>query len=318
MPGGTYLTYLNFGETLVTLLCQITSLILNLNLVYISRFKPKFLLVKGLSTSLMAYLYAHIFIGMFALPSNLYMGFNWRPPSSAASNSNPYMLYWLGLSATNYYTASPVLVLMLTLDRCVSLKLPSYSLFPVSGKGKFLKLALVWTMLAMVLIFCIGNTWVYLLELPLDLTRVSNCEVFPCLAIKNRSFPQFIFKVVISVINLVSCTLFFYMLKHSGKAKFIKNRVVKNTILFELCFDVIPSITGLMFNMIVGETPANYLGQYTVMLCCLDAACCSIFYSKVMLRSGALKHWKHSTNKTVPSVVPQPISSGNRSLSRHP
>ncbi|KAI1710233.1 hypothetical protein DdX_10914 [Ditylenchus destructor] len=151
----------------------------------------------------------------------------------------------------------------------------------------------------------------------LTTSRVSTCEVFPCLIVKNRSFPQFIYKVVISVINLVSCTLFFYMLKHSGKAKIIKNRVVKNTILFELFFDVIPSIIGLVFNMIVGETPANFLGQYTAMLLCLDAACCSIFYSKVMLRSGGWKHWKHSANKTVPSVVPQPISSGNRSHSRH-
>ncbi|KAI1708658.1 hypothetical protein DdX_11735 [Ditylenchus destructor] len=321
MPGGAYVTYLNFAETLITLACQITSLFLNLNLVYISLFKPKFLLVKGLSISLMAYLYTHIFMATFALPGNLYMGLSWKPPPSDASNRNPYLLYWLGLVASNYYTASPVLVLMLTLDRCISLKLPSYSFFPASSKGRSLKLSLVWTMLGVVVATCVGNTWVYLLELPLDLTRVSNCEVFPCFAIKNRSFPQLTWKVVISIINLISCSLFFYMLKQSGKAKIIKNRVVKNTILFELFFDVIPAITGLAFNLIVGETPANYLGQYTVMLCYVDAACCSIFYSKVMLRSCGWKHWKHSTTRTVASVEPhpQPLSSmsGNRSHSRH-
>ncbi|KAI1729922.1 hypothetical protein Ddc_02595 [Ditylenchus destructor] len=152
------------------------------------------------------------------------------------------------------------------------------------SKRKMIKPAVLIFMLILTAAAVAASTSVYLMELPLDLKRVSSCELFACLMIKSRSLPQFMWKLVTSCTNLFSCFTFLYLLRNSKNAKIIKNRVVKATMLFEVCFNAIPGIAGYLFNIIVGETPANYVGQYAVMLCYVNALCSSIFYTKVMLR----------------------------------
>ncbi|KAI1695476.1 hypothetical protein DdX_19562 [Ditylenchus destructor] len=189
-----------------------------------------------------------------------------------------------GLWMSAYITADPLLVLMLTVERCISLQFPTYSFSITESRKKYVKPAVLIIMLILTAAAVGANTFVYLLELPLDLKRVSNCELFACLMIKSRSLPQFVWKSVTSCANLLTCFTFLYLLRNSTSAKIIKNRVVKATMLFEVCFNAIPGIAGYLFVIIVGETPANYVGQYAVMLCYVNALCSSVFYSKLMLR----------------------------------
>ncbi|KAI1717183.1 hypothetical protein DdX_06916 [Ditylenchus destructor] len=263
MAGGVYLRYLNFAENLIILISQLITITLFANLIYKSRFRRGSIQIKGgLSHSLLAFLCAHVVLSSLSLPMSIYLVINWTLPSNPQiSHYTPYLLYWLGLWMSAYITAGPLLVLMLTVDRCLSLKFPIYSLSMAGSKRKMIKPIVLIFMLLLTVAAVAASTSVYLMELPLDLKRVSSCELFACLMIKSRSLPQFMWKLVTSCTNLLSCFAFLYLLRNSKNAKIIKNRVVKATMLFEVCFNAIPGIAGYLFNIIVGETPANYVGQ---------------------------------------------------------
>ncbi|KAI1701942.1 hypothetical protein DdX_15809 [Ditylenchus destructor] len=100
--------------------------------------------------------------------------------------------------------------------------MPLLSRHSFQSVSDFLKVVLIWVPFAMVAVLAfVGNTWIYLLELPLDLKRVTTCQVFPCLSIKYRSSPQLMGKVIVSIANLIICFVFFYELKRSGKAHLV-------------------------------------------------------------------------------------------------
>lgn len=242
MAGGVYLRYLNFAENLIILISQLITITLFTNLIYQSRFRHGSIQIKGgLSHSLLSFLCAHVVLSSLSLPMSIYLVINWTLPSNPQiSHYTPYLLYWLGLWMSAYITAGPLLVLMLTVDRCLSLKFPIYSLSMAGSKRKMIKPIVLIFMLLLTVAAVAASTSVYLMELPLDLKRggldwrlelslklclceivVSSCELFACLMIKSRSLPQFMWKLVTSCTNLLSCFAFLYLLRNSKNAKII-------------------------------------------------------------------------------------------------
>jgi hypothetical protein len=67
---------------------------------------------------------------------------------------------------------------------------------------------------------------------------------------------------------------------------FQNNRLVKFTIIFEALFSILPAFTSILFNLVTGEPSANYIGQYGIALSYVDIACCTIFYSWVVMKNG--------------------------------
>ncbi|KAI1695348.1 hypothetical protein DdX_19624 [Ditylenchus destructor] len=193
---------------------------------------------------------------------------------------DPQILYWLGIWSGTYMAVAPLAVLWLVVDRCISLKF--YGYYKNGRQTEFVLLGTV-TMVALSL----ASTWMYLLELPLDMSKVTRCETMACTMRKSRSLHQLLCKDILATANILCSLLFFYFVRQNGQsnsAKIIKNRVVRNTIIFAVVFDIIPGYFAYGFSLITGESSANYLGQYTVFLCTFDAALCAIFYSHVMLR----------------------------------
>jgi len=128
-----YLTYLNFGENVVTLLFQLATIPLDINLLITSAFYPKKLTVssqtsaidhRGLSMSMITLISTHIISSAAMLPYVVYVATTWRLPIAQPRNVavfDPAMLYWLGFSANTFIVVPPVAVFFLTLDRLLTL-----------------------------------------------------------------------------------------------------------------------------------------------------------------------------------------------------
>ncbi|KAI1711827.1 hypothetical protein Ddc_12660 [Ditylenchus destructor] len=181
----SYLTYLNFGETILTLVFQSISISSMSYLVYCAAFKRKSL--RGnLSASLLVYLILHIMCSTSAVPYHLYTVLNWRP---AANNYSPNLLFWLGMLPNTYYFVSPIPVFFLTLDRCLALKAPFFH----NNLGK--KWITVPTIVVFLTVYgvCI---YYFLRELPLDIEKTSICTLFACTLLKIRAIPQQYIKLI--------------------------------------------------------------------------------------------------------------------------
>uniref|UniRef100_A0A915CVS0 G-protein coupled receptors family 1 profile domain-containing protein n=1 Tax=Ditylenchus dipsaci TaxID=166011 RepID=A0A915CVS0_9BILA len=214
-----------------------------------------------------------------------------HPQPSGPTMYEPYLLFWMGMFAVNYMVACPLNVLLLAVDRCLSLKLT------INYTRRFRKWV-IWVGVAVILGVVMASTYVYLMDLPLDLTKVARCETFTCVLVKYRNLPQLFAKVVFATANVLFSAIFFYLLKKNVQSK-VNDRVVKNTILLEIVFDVIPAYSAFCFNMIAGEPSANYVGQFAITACVLDAAFCAVFYSIAMFRlKGRDRGQKSSQQKS--------------------
>ncbi|KAI1696096.1 hypothetical protein Ddc_20710 [Ditylenchus destructor] len=240
---------------------------------------------------------------------NFYLVIFWRPPGTQYAYT-PMGLYWMGLTNTNYVILAPLFVLQLTLDRSLTLAFGHrYSIF----YQRFL-MGLV---AVVICITFIGTTFVSVLELPLDLEKVNRCPNFPCLLLKYRTQPQVVAKNVFTTLNLIGCLSFFYVHKRSSNkswtAKVLKDRVVKCTVIFGLCFEIIPGYIFIAFGLLTGENMTNYVGQYGILLCCMDAAVCSIFYSRILLQR---RHCSFTKAITISNSRTRPFTKGTVAFSQ--
>jgi len=129
-----YLTYLNFGENVATLLLQLLALPLDINLLVTSVFYPKKLTVSsqnpivaehgGLSKSMVALISTHLISSILVLPYGLYVAFTWRMSDAQARSVaifDPSLLFWLGISGNLTIVVPSIAVFFLTLDRLLVL-----------------------------------------------------------------------------------------------------------------------------------------------------------------------------------------------------
>ncbi|KAI1705939.1 hypothetical protein Ddc_15544 [Ditylenchus destructor] len=292
MPSTSYLTYLNFYETLFTVIFQLIGIALIAHLLLCSKFKNfgPFVLKGQLSISLHVYLWFHLIMLIISLPYHTYFLLEWYPINPTIQN--PYLAYVLGIWPNNYMCLTAVAVLLLALDRYLTLRLSIHY-------SKAVQRAVIGTGVAVIAIIFVGSTIVFLLEFPLDLVKVAQCEMFPCMVRKYRFFTQSAVKISFSAANLLCSIFFFYQLQKSaigaGRARLIKNRIVKYTIALEIIFDAGPALISFIFNLIVGATTSQYIGPYVLLFTTLDAAICSVLYSKTLLsrrRTGNIGTWQ--------------------------
>lgn len=64
---------------------------------------------------------------------------------------------------------------------------------------------------------------------------------------------------------------------------------MKLTIFFEFFYDAIPGLIFYLYSEINGVSLANTIGQLATLMTTLDGFSCSIFYSYILLRKGALR-----------------------------
>uniref|UniRef100_A0A915DNS3 G-protein coupled receptors family 1 profile domain-containing protein n=1 Tax=Ditylenchus dipsaci TaxID=166011 RepID=A0A915DNS3_9BILA len=196
-------------------------------------------------------------------------------------------MFWTGIFVVIYSPVTAISVLFLTIDRLMSLRV-----FKRSVKTFLFILSLVLVLGACV--FCIVTIF---LELPLDVAKVGHCISGICLLSKNKNVLPLILKLIVESTTFVCSLIFFYtMRKHQSKN--IKNRVVKATLVAEIFLNIIPTFCASCFAMITGQTAANYVGQIVLFLGLIDAACCSVIYSKIFLVKSTLNFQKRAVVAT--------------------
>uniref|UniRef100_A0A915E4K0 Major facilitator superfamily (MFS) profile domain-containing protein n=1 Tax=Ditylenchus dipsaci TaxID=166011 RepID=A0A915E4K0_9BILA len=185
---------------------------------------------------------------------HLYMAIMWRPDRVIF---NPYQIFFSGIWAFSYQISEPIAVLFLTIERLMSLG-------KTFGYNRRIKMLLA------------------IVDLPLDLDKVSKCTFWSCIIIKYRNLPQQGIKVFFASLNLIFGGIFFYIIRNY---KFnINNRSVKTIVLLELCLNAFPVYVGFTFNLVLGMNLSNFIGQYALLFCTLDAAVCGTLYSLLMTR----------------------------------
>ncbi|KAI1703735.1 DAF-16/FOXO Controlled, germline Tumor affecting [Ditylenchus destructor] len=287
-----YLPYLNFVENIIGFTNQAVAIIFFSHLVYCAFFKPKKLKMDKLPNLMLMFMLNHLFWSCITIPYQAYMAIDWHPDRN---EYNVYTIFWLGLFMNAYMVITPLQVLFLTLDRCLILMFAHlYNerqrrlLFVVSCISQLCFVAMIFT--------------ICLMELPLQLDKVKECDSYPCLAVKSKSLHLFYSKIIIGLLNVILGIAFFFALRKRN-TKQIKNRIVKVTIVAEILFNVLPAWSSALFNNLFADNIANYLGQYVGMSVTCDAAMCSIVYSIIFLKSNVLTFSRLSivtTTKTTP------------------
>ncbi|KAI1703733.1 hypothetical protein Ddc_16430 [Ditylenchus destructor] len=276
-----YLTYLNFYETLATLLCILVTNLFTLNLIRCHyRGKTKFCSIKfRLCKSLLTYLYSHFILSLISIPYHIYFILHWDPDGTEVENLT--LFYVLGIWPNVYLAMTPMFVSLLAVDRCLAIWLAANYTGPfraiVVGVGR-----------TVILLAVVLNTVIFLLELPLDRSTVATCETFPCMVLKFRFYPQNLTKIVCFVINFGCSFSFFALLRRrtaiTGLSKRISDRIVKYTLVLDFLFETLPTIVSSVFIHIVGVPPNNFIGPYAALLGMMNAGICSVLYSRTLLQ----------------------------------
>ena len=153
-----YVTYLDFCEDVIMVICLFITIYTMTKLVYYNLFKRYSLMNCHLSPTMLIYLMTHIFCASTSMFFHFYMIVYWRQNTTIYK---PEMIYWLGLFASNYMVVAPSALFFLMFERCLAFKL-GYS-YTKSIKRDVIALNVV----AILLTYSV-STMYYLLELPLN------------------------------------------------------------------------------------------------------------------------------------------------------
>uniref|UniRef100_A0A183CJ40 G_PROTEIN_RECEP_F1_2 domain-containing protein n=1 Tax=Globodera pallida TaxID=36090 RepID=A0A183CJ40_GLOPA len=281
-----------------TFVCLIISGTLNMRLLLLARFRPAVLRVPELSRALVVYLCFHCAGAILSLPYNAYMLIKfyygtkaWHTPRTV------YTIFWLGIWQSTYTAISPLAVLFLTMERCFIIKLATNST-KRKRLGRWMCRASIATLLAAFS----ASTAIYMNELPLNIDnlKLSNCASVSCLMLKWHNLVQLFFKCSVSFLNIFWCLYLIYSLRTFSAMKIIKNDLVIVTICFELCFNFLPAFVSICFKFFGKGLLSNVASTCSI----LDACCCAIYYTLVLVPPRCLKRANasvNSTNETRPS-----------------
>ncbi|KAI1693373.1 hypothetical protein Ddc_22861 [Ditylenchus destructor] len=247
----SYAGLLNYIEAWITFICLAFTIVLASHLIWCIHTKLGHFVVKlKLSKSLLIYLYMHFVLSILSIPFQFYLIISWR---SQPPIENPYsaqLLFWLGLWTVVYSAVAPVGVLILTLDRSMTL---AFSLNYHFSKRvqNFVLYSGVCLMALVFLSLVVFN----LMELPLDLEKTAGCRERACVFVKHGIMPSVEIKTVICTVELFFIIVFFILLK--------KNAYI---------------------GTVSGTPVGNYFGAYGSMMCALYAMLCIAYYTAVLLQ----------------------------------
>ncbi|KAI1712897.1 hypothetical protein Ddc_12241 [Ditylenchus destructor] len=273
-----YLPYLNLSEAIVTFIFHVVNFVTMSKIVYHRWFeKHKYPRVKSLSPMVMIFMLAHIICSVMNMPYYSYVILKW----SEAHDPNIVYGYrfWLGIPVANYFVVIPALVFFLTLERCLSLKLPV-----LYGRRIYKWIAFFATVVT-ILVY-IGSTAISLLSFPIDNNQTKECIAFSCTMIKMRSIVQYACKLSFCTANFLLTLYFLRLMRATAFESDIKDSIVKFTLITEICLNLLPGYFGAVFIAVTGQNSVQYFGLYPGMLCGMDAAFCGIYYLKVLSKKN--------------------------------
>uniref|UniRef100_A0A915END4 Uncharacterized protein n=1 Tax=Ditylenchus dipsaci TaxID=166011 RepID=A0A915END4_9BILA len=102
------------------------------------------------------------------------------------------------------------------------------------------------------------------LEMPRNNTQINQSQAFVYRLAKFKVAPQLYIKTVFSSLNLLLSLIFLIQLRSTLNKGNIKDRVVKVTILCEICFNIMPSYAFFIYLIITGNSLSIYIGQFAV------------------------------------------------------
>ena len=111
----SYMTYLNFGENVISLISHSIAICLFCRLAYFGLFCPQRLNVNGFSSSMLTYMITHTTLACTSMLYLIYVIGMWRP--NAITQYDKQIMFWLGLLDSNYIYITPIPVLFLTLGK---------------------------------------------------------------------------------------------------------------------------------------------------------------------------------------------------------
>ncbi|KAI1710424.1 hypothetical protein DdX_10785 [Ditylenchus destructor] len=296
-----YLTTLTIVERIIAGTCQLVTIVLFSNLLLrttLARFWRKATtgpLQSGgsLSNSLILYMTFHAVLSFSGLPYQFLL--IWKTIFSSSNiEINPYTVFWMSLTYNTYVSTSPVPMFFLTLDRCLVLWLGlDYS--------QYSRLSFVVSIFSTVFVYA-GLFLSGTAELPLNLEKVSKCTMYTCFSLRNHAIAHIDGKLVLEIVSLCIsvCFLFILRLRTQGHHTML-NRIVKITVIAEVCCNVTPSVGNSLFNKVTGLNIGDYAGPYVAMLFVMETAFCSaryttIFLGKQKLDPGGSSNLPHSAS----------------------
>ncbi|KAI1703766.1 hypothetical protein DdX_14705 [Ditylenchus destructor] len=280
-----YLPYLNLVTDIGVVLAHTFSLVPMSHLIYSAMFNRKILVGESLHPSIIVFLLLHICFTSIILPYHLYIIIKWIPQS----NYNPNVLFWTGIWACLYFLLSSASVFILTLERCLAI------IFPLQYKPVIRKFYTPLSVLFLAVLLIVFIT-LSLLELPLDVIKVRNCQTFTCIVSKRMNELIAIVKFTFGALNIIQMI---YFLNKAQNLHQQSDRLIKITLILEIAFNTVPIIFYYFITMVTGVSPANYTGHVVALLFALNVAICSVFYSKTFVR----KSGKYLFSRSVASAA---------------
>ncbi|KAI1709806.1 hypothetical protein DdX_11202 [Ditylenchus destructor] len=201
----------------------------------------------------------HFILSTLSLTRKFYAIFLWRPPNPnyPVGIYDPELLFWLGIPENAYLAVAPFGVLLLTVDRILTLGMPLFY-------TKAVQKVVILLGICGIVLGCSAVILELLMELPLDLQKSTPCETTMCVVLKSKNRLQLLMKLTIGTLNLFSSILLFYLLKKART------------------------------KLAVGVPSYNYFGNYIGVLLNMDAAICGMYYSVILLYRDQ-NHLNHSS-----------------------
>lgn len=118
-----YFTYINFGENVLALVCQLAAIPLDANLLISARYyKHRLVTSDGISPSLFTLVTVQLLATISVVPYHFFSVFWWQP-TRVGPRYSPDALYWIGIFIPTYSVVNNVAVFFLTADRLMVLSM---------------------------------------------------------------------------------------------------------------------------------------------------------------------------------------------------
>ncbi|KAI1694794.1 hypothetical protein DdX_19936 [Ditylenchus destructor] len=115
-----HLTYFTFADNAVILCFHTVAISFYTRILYCYYFKRNKLKTSSMAKSLLIFLWTHLICAISDVPYHTYVVVKWNPANQ--ENYDPYVLYWTGISVSIYYNLTSLSVLLLSLDRLLTLR----------------------------------------------------------------------------------------------------------------------------------------------------------------------------------------------------
>ena len=233
-----YSAYVTLANTVITMLLSITSLRFSLRVLFYKTFRME---SQKLSPVITVYFGFLSFWCTAIVIDGIHFLIFWRPNMLIYNGT---LLYFFGIFPWFCLYVNPMVELFLCLDRCLAITFPLQ--FNKRAKA-FLAFLLILTLpLTIVAGFDIN----LLIDMASD-ESIETCQSFTCVILMHRRLYSMELRLGITVINMVSGLLLFWLLKFYRKLSSNKMKNVCKTVLIILgtavVLDVLPTIMAQYF-----------------------------------------------------------------------